>query len=75
MKTTIKSFGPEILTSKVKDKICELAAHGFGRENNDAMKADTLAHIAGAERVQLAYHFGQLIGFALYGRSLWRECY
>lgn len=74
MRTKIASFTPNMLTAKSKAAICELAAMGFGRTNDDAMQADTLNHIASAETVQVAYHFGKLIGFALYGRSLWRTC-
>ena len=74
MRTNIKSFKPDVLTAKSKAAICDLTAKGFGRPNDSLMQADTLRHLEDAETVQVAYHFGQLVGFALYGRSLWRPC-
>ena len=75
MNLTIELHNPNQLEQTTRHQICELAAQGFGRENDPDMQADTLHHIQEAAAVQLARRGERIEAFAVYGRSLWRPCY
>jgi hypothetical protein len=62
------------LDIRTEQAVCELAAQGFEQANDEAMQADTLRHIRGAEALQVAYQDETMVAFSLYGRSLWRPC-
>lgn len=50
--------------------ICRLAAAGFEQPDDEAMQADTIRHIEGAEDAVIAMLGSKAVGFALFGHSL-----
>lgn len=74
MHTQIETIPAAVMSDRVKEAICEIAAEGFGRANDTVMRADTMRHIREASAVQIAQQSGELVGFSMYGRSLWRPC-
>jgi hypothetical protein len=73
MNVHIEMADPATLDQATLNEICELAAAGFGRINDEAMRNDTMNHVRGAESLQLARaKDGRLSAFAMYGKSLWR---
>ncbi len=76
MNTTIEMADPATLDTATLNRICDIASAGFGRDINDAaMRQDTMNHVRGAENLQLSRdEQGQIGGFAMYRRSLWRRC-
>lgn len=74
-KTSIKTIRPETLDDAALDQMYEVAAAGFGRDNDETIRKHTLQHVSSARDIQLARtKDGNLAGFATYGRSLWRPC-
>ncbi|HEY8999081.1 MAG TPA: hypothetical protein VIM53_02055 [Candidatus Saccharimonadales bacterium] len=74
MYTQIETIPADAMSDYVKETICEIAAEGFGRDNDQAMRADTMRHIHDAAAVQVARQDKELVGFSMYGSSLWRPC-
>ena len=76
MNVEISMVDPARLDEATLREICEVAAAGFGRENDEAMQAATINHVRAAMGLQLAHtEDGRLSAFAMYGRSLWRPSY
>lgn len=74
MNFDIQMADPTTLDQATLDEICQIAADGFGRPNDEAMQADVINHVRGAEALQLARgeDDGNLGAFAMYRRHLWR---
>jgi hypothetical protein len=75
MNTTIEIVDPLTLDVATLNRICDIASAGFDRDMDDeAMRQDTLNHVRGAENLQLSRNEqGEIGGFAMYRRSLWRH--
>lgn len=54
------------------EHIAEVAAQGFGRDNDAENYQDTANHVGNVEHIQLAHDDERLVGFALYRRCLWQ---
>lgn len=54
------------------EEAAAITARGFGRDNDEANYADTLAHLSSAEPIQALYEDEKLIAFAAYRRELWQ---
>lgn len=70
IRTSIET--PRAITPKTAAEINDLAAKGFGVNSSQEMAPDTERHIASSDYIQQARHNGELVGFALYTRQLWR---
>lgn len=55
------------------EQIAQIAAEGFGRDNDADNYQDTLEHVSGVDHIQLVKHDEKLAGFALYRRCLWQS--
>jgi hypothetical protein len=71
---TIEMADPTALDQPTLDEICQLAADGFGRTNNEAMQTDTIDHVRSANALQMVRNNqdGRIEAFTMYARSLWR---
>lgn len=76
MNVTIEMANPAELDDVTLQEICAAAAAGFGRNNDQAMQADTINHVRTANQLQLARSEddGRLAAFAMYAPCLWRPC-
>ncbi|MCA9340691.1 MAG: hypothetical protein KDA17_07275, partial [Candidatus Saccharibacteria bacterium] len=63
------------ITQEEMREIAHLAGIGFGQGDSPAMFDDTLSHISDSDTIMLARHEGQLAGFSMAKRYLWRISY
>ena len=77
MNVNINMVNPRDLDEATLQEICAVAAAGFGREDDEAMQADTKNHVRAADQLQLARSEddGRLAAFAMYAPCLWRPCH
>lgn len=61
------------LTPHQSHELTELAAKGFGQPNTQDMAADTRAHLANADTLQVASVNDRAVGLAMYRRRLWQS--
>lgn len=70
----INTYTPDQLSSAHVQDMAKLTALGFGDTYNDAVLKDTIAHVMSADQISTSVEAGELVGFSMLRRQLWRVC-